>query len=91
VRDTVLSNESHVDPLDGRPCVRTGWVFGHAGKLYSRAEYCWLNGRWVVAWSESQVDTVIGTERVYFRTTERRRADGTYGTRLDTMKMRPEQ
>lgn len=91
VRDTVLSGESHVDPLDGRPCVRTGWVFGHAGMLHSYAEYCWVKGRWVVAWSESQVDTVLipGNERVYFRTTSRRRADGTYTSKLDTVKMDP--
>jgi hypothetical protein len=88
VRDTVLSSESHVDPLDGRPCVYTGWVFGHAGKLYSRAEYCWLNARWVVAMSEHQVDTVLvpGNKRSYLRTTRRRRADGSYATRLDTVR-----
>lgn len=91
VRDTVLSDESHVNPLDGRACVYTGWVFGHAGMLYSRAEYCWLNARWVATLSESQVDTVIGTgnERVYFRTTRRRRADGGYTSRLDTVQMDP--
>jgi hypothetical protein len=91
VRDTVLSGESHADPLDGRPCVRTGWGFGHAGKLYSYAEYCWVKGRWVVAWSESQVDTILipGNERVYFRTTSRRRPDGSYTSRLDTVKMDP--
>lgn len=91
VRDTVLSGESHADPLDGRACVRTGWVFGHAGMLHSRAEYCWLKGRWVVAWSEDQVDTVLvpGNERVYFRTTRRRRADGSYASRLDTVRMDP--
>jgi hypothetical protein len=59
--------------------------------LHSYAEYCWVNGRWVVAWSESQVDTVLipGNERVYFRTTSRRRADGTCTSRLDTLKMDP--
>ncbi|HEU0079399.1 MAG TPA: hypothetical protein VFQ76_17215, partial [Longimicrobiaceae bacterium] len=92
VRDTVLSGQSHADPLEGRPCVYTGWVFGHAGKLYSRAEYCWLNTRWVVTLSETQVDTVIGTEdeRVYFRTTKRRRADGSYAARLDTVRWDPD-
>jgi hypothetical protein len=93
VRDTVLSGQSHVNPLEGRPCVYTGWVFGHAGNLYSRAEYCWLNTRWVVALSESQVDTVIGPENesVYFRTTTRRRADGSYTSRLDTVRWDPNQ
>lgn len=87
VRDTVLSGESHVDPLDGRPCVYTGWVFGHAGMLHSNADYCWIGGRWVVERSERQVDTVLvpGGEPVYFRTTRRRRADGSYSTRLDTV------
>lgn len=89
VRDTVLSGQSHVEPLDGRPCVRTGWVFGHAGMLHDYAEYCWVDARWVVEWSESQVDTVLvpGKERVYFRTTQRRRADGSYATRRDTVQM----
>jgi hypothetical protein len=87
VRDTVLSGESHVDPLDGRACVRTGWVFGHAGMLHTLGEYCWLNGRWVLTWSEHQVDTVLvpGNEPVYFRTTRRRRADGSYASQLDTV------
>jgi hypothetical protein len=91
VRDTVLSGESHVDLLDGRACVYTGWVFGHAGMLHRYAEYCWVKGRWVVSWSESQVDTVLipGNERVYFRTTTRRRVDGSYTSRLDTVKMDP--
>lgn len=91
VRDTVLSGESHVRPLDGEPCVRTGWVFGHAGMLHSYAEYCWLDGRWTIRWSESQVDTVIGARRehVYFRTTRHRRAGGTYTSRRDTVKMDP--
>lgn len=88
VRDTVLSGESHVDPLDGRACVRTGWVFGHAGMVHTAGEYCWLNGRWVLTWSEHQVDTVLvaGNEPVYFRTTRRRRADGSYASQLDTVK-----
>lgn len=93
VRDTVLSGESHVDPLDGRACVRTGWVFGHAGMLHSYAEYCWMDARWVTTWSEDQVDTVLAPpgERVYFRTTGRRRADGSYATRLDTVRSTPDQ
>jgi hypothetical protein len=53
------NGESHVDPLDGRPCVYTGWVFGHAGMLHSRAEYCWVKGRWVVERSERQEDNVL--------------------------------
>lgn len=87
VRDTVLSGQSHVDPLDGRPCVYTGWVFGHYGMLHSTADYCWIDARWVVERSERQVDTVLvpGGEPVYFRTTRRRRADGSYTTRLDTV------
>jgi hypothetical protein len=87
VRDTVLSGESHVDPLDGRPCVYTGTVFGHAGMLHSNADYCWIGARWVLERSEHQVDTVLvpGGEMVYFRTTKRRRADGSYSTRLDTV------
>jgi hypothetical protein len=91
VRDTVLSGESHADPLDGRPCVRTGWVFGDAGMLHTHTEYCWVDARWVVAWSEHQRDTVLvpGNERVYFRTTRRRRTDATYTSRLDTVKMDP--
>lgn len=87
VRDTVLSGESHVDPLDGRACVRTGWVFGHAGTLHTLGEYCRLKGRWVLTWSEHQVDTVLvpGNEPVYFRTTRRRRADGSSASQLDTV------
>lgn len=88
VRDTVLSGESHVDPLDGRPCVYTGMVFGHAGMLHSNADYCWIGARWVLERSEHQVDTVLvpGGEMVYFRTTKRRRADGSYSTWLDTVR-----
>jgi len=93
VRDTVLSGESHVNPLDGRPCVYTGWVFGHAGMLHSNADYCWTGGRWVIERSEHQVDTVLvpGGEMVYFRTTKRRRANGSYSTRLDTVTSNPDQ
>lgn len=88
VRDTVLSGDSHVNPLDGRACVRTGWVFGHAGMVHTAGEYCWLKGRWELTWSEHQVDTVLvpGNEPVYFRTTRRRRADGSYATQLDTVR-----
>lgn len=91
--ESCLGGESHVDPLDGRACVRTGWAYGHAGMLHSYAEYCWMDARWVVAWSESQMDTVLvpGDERVYFRTTRRRRADGSYATRLDTVRSDPDQ
>lgn len=92
VRDTVLSGESHVNPLNGRPCVYTGSVFGHAGMLHSNADYCWIGGRWVVERSEHQVDTVLvpGGEMVYFRTTKRRRANGSYSTRLDTVRWDPD-
>lgn len=88
VRDTVLSEGSHIDPVEGRPCVRTGSVFGDAGLLHSHAEFCWIDGRWTKTWSESQVDLPArgpsGPFR-YQRTTRKRLPGGRYTTRVDTL------
>ncbi|HET7233468.1 MAG TPA: hypothetical protein VFJ16_25885 [Longimicrobium sp.] len=88
VRDTVLSEQSHLLPVERRPCIRTHWVFGDAGMLYSDGEYCWIGGRWTETWSESQANlpTLRRDDRyLYEHTTRRRRRDGRYTTRVDTL------
>ena len=88
VRDTILSGGGPMDPVAGRACVNSRWVFGHAGMLYSNAEYCWIGRRWVLSRSEEQVDDRTLSTRdtfVYLRTTKRRRMDGSYTTRVETV------
>lgn len=87
-RDTVLSEASNVQPLPGRPCVRTSSVFGMAGMDHSRAHYCWTAGRWTLTWSEDQDEIPSprrGKEFLFARTTRRRLPGGRYRTRVDTL------
>lgn len=86
-RSAVLSGESGVYPVRGRPCVETHWDFGNAGRNYSLAEYCWSRGTWFLV--RTEVQEFVGRPgvepRLYERTVEERRGSGPRVFRVDTL------